>query len=85
MIDQDLINLLSCPETKKNLELADAATIEKINAKIEKGQVLNRLKQKITEKIDGGLFREGDHSCIYPIRNNIPILLVEELIGLQGI
>ncbi len=84
MIDKTLLDILACPETKKDLELVDAATIEKVNAGIAAGCVGNRARQKVTKKIDGGLYRVGDHSCFYPIRKNIPILLVEELIVLEG-
>jgi len=80
MIDKTLLSILACPETKKDLELADAATVQQVNQRIAEGKILNRAKEKVTKKIDGGLFRAGDRSCIYPVRNNIPILLVDELI-----
>lgn len=85
MIDKDLLSILSCPETKKDLEEADQTVIDKINAAIAEGKVRNRAQEKISEPIDGGLFRAGDSSCLYPIRENIPVLLVEELILLDGI
>ncbi len=35
------------------------------------------------EKIDGGLVRE-DGKCLYPIRGNIPIMLIDEAIPLTA-
>lgn len=85
MIDKDLLKILACPETKKDLEPADDETVRKINAAIQDGRVRNKLQEKVGHPIDGGLFRVGDRSCLYPIRENIPILLVEELILLDGL
>jgi len=84
MIDPTLLSILVCPETKKNLVLADAKLVQKINEDIKKGKVTNRSRQKVLKEIDGGLFREGDGRFLYPIRNGIPILLVEELISVEG-
>jgi uncharacterized protein YbaR (Trm112 family) len=83
MIDKELLSILACPQTKKDLELADEATVARVNGLIEKGKLRNYAKEVVREKIDGGLFRVGDRSCIYPIRDNIPVLLVDELILLD--
>ena len=85
MIDDTLLSVLACPETKKNLVLAEDDLIARVNDKIKQGQVLTRMKVKVKDCIDGGLLREGDMSCLYPVRNNVPVLLVEELIDIQNI
>ncbi len=85
MIDDELLSLLACPETKKNLVLIDEDLVRRINDKIASGQVLTRMKGKVTEPIEGGLMREGDATSVYPVRNNIPVLLVEELIEIKDI
>ena len=85
MIDEDLLKILACPETKKDLEPADEETVGKINAAIKAGRLRNKLQEKVEHPIDGALFRSGDRSCVYPIRENIPVLLVEELILLDGL
>ena len=85
MIDKELLDILACPETKADLELADQGLIDRVNASIEQSKVLNRSKQKVTDTIDGGLLRKGDGRFLYPIRDNIPILLVEELISLENL
>ena len=61
-----------------------SSTVNQVNQLIANGKILNRAKEKVTKKIDGGLFRAGDRSCLYPVRNNIPILLVDELILLES-
>ena len=84
MISKDLLNILACPETQQNLTLADATLIQKINVLIEQGSLRNRAQEKVIKKIDGGLVRR-DGKCLYPIRENIPILLIDEAIGLDSI
>jgi uncharacterized protein YbaR (Trm112 family) len=81
MLDPDLLKILCCPETHQPIAIADPSLIEKLNQQIAAGQLNNRAGQPITEKIDGGLVRE-DKKFAYPIRENIPIMLVDEAIPL---
>ena len=81
MIDQELLDILACPENKTPVTLADQTLIDKINAAIESGTVKNRGDQKIEKKIDGGLVRE-DQAYLYPIEDDIPIMLIDEAIPL---
>ena len=85
MIREELLNIIVCPETKQDLVLADKDIIDKINTLIENGELLNRTKQKVTEKIEGGLIQKEDRQYLYPIRNEIPILLRDESIPLNNI
>lgn len=85
MIDQRLLDILVCPETKQGLVLAEPVLINKINGLIETGDLRNRSKQKVTEKIDGGLVQKNEKKYLYPIRDEIPILLIEESIPLENI
>jgi uncharacterized protein len=52
-----------------------------MNQKIQAGQIQNRSGKAVTEKCDGGLLR-ADGKVLYPIRNNIPIMLISEGIPL---
>ena len=85
MINEELLNIIVCPETKQNLVIAESNIVEKINTLIENGELLNRSKQKVTEKIDGGLIQKDDRKYLYPIRDEIPILLIDESIALEGV
>jgi uncharacterized protein YbaR (Trm112 family) len=83
MIDKALLDILVCPETKQEVQPAGSGLIKQINQKIEAGNLKNRNGEQVTEKIDGGLVRE-DKKFLYPIRNDIPIMLIEEAIPLDG-
>ena len=77
MIDEQLLAILCCPETKQQVSLIDEDTIQSYNELIASGQVKNRGGETVTEKIDGGLLRE-DGKFLYPIRQSIPIMLIDE-------
>lgn len=84
MIDKELLDILCCPETKEDVTLVTGELIEKINLKIDSGELKNRGGNKVTEKIDSGLMRK-DRKYLYPIRDDIPIMLVAEAIPLEGL
>ena len=84
MIDKELLEILACPETKEPVHLADQSLIDEINARIERGEVKNRGDKPVEKKIDGGLIRE-DGGYLYPIEDDIPIMLIDEAIPLQDI
>lgn len=83
MIDPDLLKILCCPETHQELRLAEPAIIENLNGQIAAGTLSNRAGQPVKEKIEGGLIR-ADGKLLYPIRRNLPIMLVDEGIPLVG-
>lgn len=81
MVDPELLSLLCCPETHQELRLAGAELLEQLNLKIGAGSLQNRGGSAISEKLTGGLLRE-DGKVLYPVRNGIPVMLVEEGITL---
>ncbi|MEW6545173.1 MAG: Trm112 family protein [Nitrospirota bacterium] len=83
-IDQELLAILCCPDTKQEVTLANDALIARLNARIERGELKNKAGQPVTEKLDGGLIR-ADRKILYPIREDIPVMLIEEGIPLEGI
>ncbi len=84
MVDKELLNILCCPETKQDLELADQGLIDKINQLIKKGALKNRAGEQIKDPIDAGLIRE-DRKYLYPVREDIPILLIDESIIMEEV
>jgi uncharacterized protein len=78
---QELLDILRCPETHQPFQIADAALVADLNTEIKGGQLKNRAGKPITEPIENGLIRE-DRKFLYPIRNNIPVLLIDEAIPL---
>ena len=84
VIDQQLLDILACPETREAVSLADDALIDSLNRKIGAGQLVNRAGEKVTEPINGGLVRQ-DGRYLYVIRNDIPIMLVEQGIPLEEV
>jgi uncharacterized protein len=83
MIDPELLKILCCPETHQALRLAEPAVIDTLNGQIAAGTLKNRAGQQVQEKIEGGLIR-ADGKFLYPIRRNIPVMLVDEGILLVG-
>lgn len=82
-IDKDLLAILCCPETKQDVSMAADALISQLNERIAKGLLKNKGGQTVTEKLDGGLLR-ADKKILYPIREDIPVMLIEEGIPLDG-
>ena len=76
-VDPELVEILVCPETKLNVDLAPAETVEKINLAIRENIVLNVDGQSVKEPLQDGLLREDD-KIIYPVRDSIPVMLIGE-------
>ena len=83
MIAPELLKILVCPETHQKVAPADVALVAALNERIRAGDVTNRGGHEVIESIDGGLVRE-DGKLLYPIRNKLPIMLIDEGIPLVG-
>lgn len=83
-LDQDLLTILCCPETKQPVTLADSALIARLNEAAARGGLHNRGNKPVTEPMDGGLVR-ADRKILYPIRENIPVMLIDEGIPLDQV
>ena len=82
MIDQELLAILACPETKEPVALAEEDLIAELNSRIARGEVKNRAGKTVEGQLDSGLVR-ADGAYLYPIQDEIPILLLDEAIPLR--
>ncbi len=83
-IDKELLAILCCPETKQEVTLADEGLIAQLNARVRRGELKNKSGQPVSEKLDGGLIR-ADRKILYPIREDIPVMLIEEGIPIENL
>jgi uncharacterized protein YbaR (Trm112 family) len=84
MVDASLVEILACPETHQPVTVADDATVSKVNAAIAAGTVKNRDGEVVAEAIQTGLVRE-DGAYLYPVRDDIPVMLIGEAIPLASL
>ena len=81
-MDEKLLEIICCPETYQSLKLANPELVTELNQRVQKGVLLSRSGEDVKEKIDEGLIRE-DGKILYPVRQNIPTLLIEQGIQLD--
>ena len=84
MIDKELLGILVCPRDRTPLSLADAELLARLNRAIAAAQVKNLGGRAVTEPLAGGLVRQ-DKALLYPIVDDIPVLLADEAIPLDQI
>ena len=84
MIDAEFLSLLACPETKRDLHVVAASAIARANERIRAGGVRDREGKDVKEELSGGLMVEGGTS-LYPVLDDIPILLPEDSIPLAAL
>lgn len=77
VIDKELLELLACPETHQPLAVAEGTQLEAINQRISAGSCTNVGGAAVEAPLEAGLVRQ-DGKVIYPIRDSIPVLLVNE-------
>ena len=82
MINKELLDILCCPETKQDVLFTEGTIIEKINLAIKNKKLKRRDGTIISEPIDAGLLR-ADKRFLYPIKENIPIMLINESIDMN--
>ena len=83
MVNPELLEILACPEDKSPVHVADAALLEKLNARIRAGSLVTRAGQPVTDALTEALVR-ADGRYVYAVRDGIPLMLVEEAIPVEG-
>ncbi len=83
MVTPELLKILCCPETHQALRESTPELVNELNRQIASGTLKNRAGKTVTSKLSGGLVRT-DGKYLYPIREKIPIMLVDEALPLQS-
>jgi uncharacterized protein YbaR (Trm112 family) len=79
-IDGKLLEILCCPVSKTPLTRLPTDKLKKLNAAIAAGAVQFVHGETVTEELREGLMTE-DAKVVYPVIDDIPILLEEKGIG----
>ena len=79
MFPADLLDLLRCPATRQTLTLASVDQLAHLNAAIAADRLLNAAGEPVREPLDAALVR-ADGKAAYPVRDGIPVLLVDEAV-----
>jgi len=79
-VDGKLLEILCCPVSKTPLTVLDPDKLDKLNVAIVKGEVLYVDSGKVEETLQEALVTE-DNKLIYPVQDDIPVLLEEMGIG----
>ena len=74
--------ILCCPEDHSQLSPASDDLVRRINDAIRDRRLTNRAGKRLEETIDGGLVR-ADGAFLYPIIDDIPVLLRDDAISLE--
>ena len=82
MLNPELLKILVCPEARTPVGLADSALLSRLNEAIGRGEIKNRGGSPVTQPLDSALLRE-DGLVLYPIREDIPVMLIDEAILLD--
>ena len=81
-IDDELLEILCCPETRQPVTRASDQIIAPLNTEIEAGRLRTRGGDKVEQPISEGLLRE-DGRVLYLVDDDIPIMLIDSSIELS--
>ncbi len=82
MLDRELLEILCCPETHQDLAEASAEAVAVLNRGIAAGTVVNRAGAPVSQPVAGLLVRQ-DGRYGYPVRDDIPVMLIDEAVPLE--
>ncbi|HNL10422.1 MAG TPA: Trm112 family protein, partial [Turneriella sp.] len=75
----ELLEILVCPRTKKKLQIADTAVLERVNALIKSGKCKEVSGAQVSEPATAGLY-EPENQTFYFIREDIPVLVYDNAV-----
>ena len=76
-VNGKLLEILCCPVSKTPLTVLGSQKLDKLNIAIESGDALYVGGEKVIDPLQEGLITE-DGKVIYPVQDDIPILLEEK-------
>lgn len=79
-VDGNLLEILCCPVSKTPLRPLEKSRLEKLNRAIEAGEVQYVRGEPVESPLSEALITE-DSKVIYPVEDDIPILLENRGIG----
>jgi len=79
-VDGKLLEILCCPVSKSPLNRLQSSRLEKLNRAIEAGDVQYVHGETVAAPLQEALITE-DGKVIYPVADDIPLLLEEKGIG----
>ncbi|MFV1965256.1 MAG: Trm112 family protein [Pirellulaceae bacterium] len=81
MIRDEFLRMLRCPVSHRPLRHAEKALLDRVNAAIDAKRLVNPLGETVDQPLDDGLVNEAG-TLLYPVRDEIPCMLVDEAIAL---
>lgn len=78
-LDPELVAILVCPESRQPVAPASGEVVDRVNAAVASGDARTRSGDPVGKPIVEGLVRE-DGRVLYPVRDGIPIMLIDEAI-----
>ena len=81
-IDQELLDILVCPESRQPLTRAEHALLARLNDEIRGRRLRNRGGGIVESEIGEALVRE-DGKFLYVVDDDIPIMLIDQSIELR--
>ena len=79
-VDGKLLEILCCPVSKTPLTILGQEKLDKLNRAIAANDALYVGGEKVTDALQEGLIT-ADGKVIYPVQDDIPVLLEEKGIG----
>jgi len=79
-VNGKLLEILCCPVSKTPLTMLGRQKLDKLNDAIKSGEALFVDGEKVTEPLQEALITE-DGKVVYPVQDDIPVLLEEKGIG----
>lgn len=83
-MDKRLLSILRCPISHKGLSILKKDRLERLNAAIDAGELVNQDGTRLAEPLAEALITD-DGKRVYPVTDGIPVLLEGESIAAEQI